>query len=46
MLAHPSVDITRRVAEMTGIEMTGQWGTGEACLRAKAKHHAVPKMTT
>ena len=26
MLAHPSEDITRKTAEMMGIETTGQWG--------------------
>ena len=45
MLAHPSEDITRRTAEIMGIQTTGQWGTCEACLQAKAKRHAVPKMT-
>ena len=45
MLAHPSEVITRKTAEMMGIETTGQWGTCEACLQAKAKRHAVPKVT-
>ena len=45
MLAHPSVDITRKTAEMMGIETTGQWGACEACFQAKAKRHAVPKKT-
>ena len=43
MLAHPSEDITRKTAEMMGIETTGQWGACETCLQAKAKRHAVPK---
>ena len=30
---------------MMGIETTGQWGTCEACLQAKAKRHAVSKVT-
>ena len=45
MLAHPSEDITRKTAEMMGIETTGQWGACEACFQAKAKRHAVPKKT-
>ena len=44
MLAHPSEDITRKTAEMMGIE-TGQWGACETCFQAKAKRHAVPKKT-
>ena len=45
MLAHPSEDITRKTAEMMGIETTGQWGTCETCFQAKAKQHAVPRET-
>ena len=45
MLAHPSEDITRKTAEMMGIETTGQWGACETCFLAKAKRHAVPKKT-
>ena len=45
MLAHPSEDITRKTAEMMGIETTGQWGVCETCFQAKAKRHAVPKKT-
>ena len=45
MLAHPSEDITRKTAEMMGIETMGQWGACETCFRAKAKRHAVPKKT-
>ena len=45
MLAHPSEDITRKTAEMMGIETTGQWGACETCFQAKAKRHAVPKKT-
>ena len=45
MLAHPSVDITRKTAEMMGIETAGQWGACETCFQAKAKRHAVPKKT-
>ena len=47
MLAHPSEDITRKTAEMMGIETTGQWGWGacETCFQTKAKRHAVPKKT-
>ena len=45
MLAHPSEDITRKTAEMTGIETTGQWGACETFVQAKAKRHAVPKKT-
>ena len=45
MLAHPSEDITRKTAEMMGIETTGQWEACEACFQAKAKRHAVPKKT-
>ena len=45
MLAHPSEDITRKTAEMMGIETTGQWGACETCFRAKAKRNAVPKKT-
>ena len=37
MLAHPSEDITRKMAEMMGIETTGQWGAYETCFQAKAK---------
>ena len=40
MLAHPSKDITRKTAEMMGIETTGQWGAYETCFQAKAKRHA------
>ena len=43
MLAHPSEDITRKTAEIMGIETTGQWGACETCFQAKAKRHAVPK---
>ena len=45
MLAHPSEDITRKTAEMMGIETTGQSGACEICFQAKAKRHAVPKKT-
>ena len=45
MLAHPSEDITRKTAEMMGVEKTGQWGACETCFQAKAKRHAVPKKT-
>ena len=45
MLAHPSEDITRKTAEMMGIETTGQWGACATCFQAKAKRHAVPKKT-
>ena len=45
MLAHPSEDITRNMAEMMGIKTTGQWGACETCFQAKAKRHAVPKKT-
>ena len=45
ILAHPSEDITRKTAEMMGIETTGQWGACETCFQAKAKRHAVPKKT-
>ena len=45
MLAHPTEDITRKTAEMMGIETTGQWGACETCFQAKAKRHAVPKKT-
>ena len=45
MSAHPSEDITRKTAEMVGIETTGQWGACETCFQAKAKRHAVPKKT-
>ena len=45
MLAHPSEDITRKTAEMIGIETTGQWGACATCFQAKAKRHAAPKKT-
>ena len=45
VLAHPSEGITRKTAEMMGIETTGQWGAYETCFQAKAKRHAVPKKT-
>ena len=45
ILAHLSEDITRKTAEMVGIETTGQWGACETCFQAKAKRHAVPKKT-
>ena len=45
MLAHPSENITRKTAEIMGIETTGQWGACEPCFQAKAKRHAVPKKT-
>ena len=41
MLAHPSEDITRKTAEMMGIETTGQWGACETCFQAKAKRARV-----
>ena len=43
MLAHPSEDITRKTAEIMGIETTGHTGACETCFQAKAKRHAVPK---
>ena len=45
MLAHSSENITRKTAEMMGIETKGQWGACETCFEAKAKLHAVPKKT-
>ena len=45
MLAHPSEDITRKTAEMMGIETTGQWGACETCFQVKAMRHAVLKKT-
>ena len=45
VLAHPSEDVTRKTAEMMGIETMGQWGACETCFQAKAKRHAVPKKT-
>ena len=44
-LTHPSEDITRKMAEMMGIETTGQWGACETCFHVKAKRRAVPKKT-
>ena len=35
MLAHPSEEITRKMAEAMGIVTTGQWGPREAIRRAK-----------
>ena len=37
MLTHPSEDITRKTAEMMGIETAGQWGACETCFQAMAK---------
>ena len=45
ILARPSEDITRKTADMMGIETTGQWGACETCFQVKAKRHAVPKKT-
>ena len=45
MFTHPSEDITRKTAEMMGIEMTGQSGACETCFQAKVKRHAVAKKT-
>ena len=45
MLAHPSEDITRKMAEIMGIETTGQSGACETCFQGKTKRHAVPKKT-
>ena len=45
MLAHLSEDITRKTAEIMGIETTGQWGSCGTCFQAKAKRHAAPKKT-
>ena len=45
MLAHPSEDITRKTAEMMGIETMGQWGACETCFQVKAKRHAVLRKT-
>ena len=45
MLAHPREDITRKTAEMMGIETTDQWRACEPCFQAKGKRHAVPKHT-
>ena len=45
MLAHPSEDITRKTAEMMGIETTGQWGACKTCFQAKTKRHAMPEKT-
>ena len=45
MLAHPSEDITRKMAETMGIETTGQWEACETCFQSKVKRHAVPKKT-
>ena len=46
MLVHPSEDITRKTAEMIGIETTGQWGACETCFQAKAKRHAGQRRQT
>ena len=35
MLAHPIEDITRKTAEIMGIETTGQWGACETCFRLR-----------
>ena len=43
--AHPSENITRKTAEMVGIETTGQWGACETCFQAKAKRHTGPAKT-
>ena len=45
MLAHPSEDITRKTAEMMGIETTSQWRACETYFQAKAKRHDVPMKT-
>ena len=45
MLEHLSEDITRKAAEAMGIATTDLWLSCEACLQAKAKQHAVSKMT-
>ena len=46
MLAYPSEDVTRKTAEMMGIETTGQWGACETCFQAKAKRHAGQRRQT
>ena len=45
MLVHPSGDVTRKTAEMMGIETTSQWGACETCFQAKAKRYVVRKKT-
>ena len=45
ILAHPSENITKKTAEMVGIETTGQWGACETCFQAKAKRHSGPTKT-
>ena len=46
MLAYPSEDIAIKMAEMMGIETTGQWGACETCFQAKAKRHACQRRRT
>ena len=43
VLAHPSKNITQKTAQVMEVEMTGQWGTREACFQAKTKQYAVTK---
>ena len=45
ILANPSEDITRKIAEAIGIETRSQWESCETCLQVKAKRYAVQKMT-
>ena len=44
MLAHLSKETSRQTAEVVVIATTGQRGSCKACLQAKTKRHAVPKM--
>ena len=46
MLAHPSEEITHKTVQTKRKTTTGQWGSSEAHLQAKAERNAMQSMTS
>ena len=45
LVGHPGEDVTRRIAQVAGLRLTGKWNVCEKCSEARVMRHAVPKST-
>ena len=45
LVGHPGEDITRRTAQVAGLQLIGKWDAYEKCSEARVMRHAVPNPT-
>ena len=45
LVGHPGESITRRIAQVAGLQLTGKWNACDTCSEARVMRHAVPKST-